>query len=187
MKRLPVHFLFLQVSVNPQSSTCLILDTHRTSLLPVSSCCHIRSTCHPRVFRVRVTNRSRSLLRSSFFFQNARLVAGWDACFRQPCQKHPSTNIARRCSRKTKSGLPNSLGWRRQPMMRCCRRSFASASSVLRFPRARMRDIICERFTLEYMSAMMQFPAMPPALQEASSETNCSCEVRIESYIVLFK
>ena len=143
-----------QVSVEPQFNACRIFNTHRASFLPVSSCCHIRSTCHPRFFKVRVTNRSRSLLRSSFFSQNARLVAGWDACFGQPCQKQPSTNIARRRSRKTKSGLPNSLRWRRQPVMQCCRRSFASASSVLRFPRARIRDIICERFALRYMSVI---------------------------------
>lgn len=105
-------------SVELQSIACLILKIHRDSPLAVNSCCHILITCHPRFFKMRVTNRSRSLLWSSFFFQKARLVAGCDACFGQPCQKHPSTNTARRCTRKTKSGLPNSLSWRRQPMIR---------------------------------------------------------------------
>ena len=40
----------------------------------------------------------------SFFIQNARLFAGMLECFGQPCQKQPSTKMARRCWRKTKSG-----------------------------------------------------------------------------------
>lgn len=142
-------------SVELRPSAILTLKMHRAPPLAVSSCCHIRSTRHLPLFKVRVTNRSRYLFWSSFFSQNARLVTGWDACFGHPCQKQPSTNIARRCSRNTKSGLPNSLGWRRQPLMRYSRRRFTNASSVLRFPFARTRDIICERFALGYMSAIL--------------------------------
>lgn len=36
----------------------------------------------------------------------------------------------------------------RHPVMRCARNNFASASSVSRFPRVRMRDSTSERFDL---------------------------------------
>jgi hypothetical protein len=44
----------------------------------------------------------------------------------------------------------------RQPVMLVCRRNnFASASSVSRLPRERIRDITSERFALEKTSGMV--------------------------------
>jgi CRISPR-associated endonuclease/helicase Cas3 len=43
---------------------------------------------------------------------------------------------------------------RRQPVMRCARKMFASASSVFLFPRLRIRAMTSERFRLEKTSAM---------------------------------
>lgn len=73
----------------------------------LNSCCQIRTTRHPFVRNVRVTNRSRFLLAASFFRQKAALFFGFVACFGQLCQKQPSTKTASLCRGKMKSGLPN--------------------------------------------------------------------------------
>jgi hypothetical protein len=44
--------------------------------------------------------------------------------------------------------------WRRQPVIPFARNSFASASSVSRLPRERMRDITSDRFALVKTSAI---------------------------------
>ena len=113
-----------------------------------SSCSHIRRTCQPADFNVLVTSRSRVWFVASLFRQKAALLLGLVACSGQQCQKQPSTKIARRSLRKTKSGLPKTGRLRRQPVMRCARNSFASAISVSLLPRPRMRDITSERFVL---------------------------------------
>jgi len=47
---------------------------------------------------------------------------------------------------KTKSGLPNTGWWRRQPVMRWARKIAMRRSSVAALPRERIADIIAERF-----------------------------------------
>jgi hypothetical protein len=85
----------------------LIFANSFASSLASSSCPQILITCHPCPSNVLVTSRSRFLFASSFFFQNALLLAGRVPCFGHPCQKQPSTKTATRTDRKTKSGLPN--------------------------------------------------------------------------------
>ena len=107
------------------------------------------------------------MLRANFLFQKARLALGCVPCLGQPCQKQPSTKTASRSLEKTKSGLtlnfrfllsdfPISL-CRRQPVMRCRRNNFASASSVSLFPRPRIRDITSERLALVKTSGIERF------------------------------
>ena len=67
-------------------------------------CSQIRNTRQPVRRKARFTSRSRARLRANFFFQNDRLPLGCVPCRGQPCQKQPSTKIAVRDLRKTKSG-----------------------------------------------------------------------------------
>ena len=90
---------------------------------------------------MRLTSLSRCLLASSLRFQNGRLFRGRFACFGELCQKHPSTKTASLSLGKTKSGLPNTGAWRRQPVMPWRRNSRIKAYSVSLFPRPRMRAI----------------------------------------------
>ncbi len=113
----------------------------------------MRTTVQPALRSERVTFRSRSVFRASFAFQNARFPAGIVPCLAQPCQKQPSTNTATRSRRKTKSGLPKTGAFRRQPVMPCARISAMSRSSVARFPLERIAAITALRFFLVKMSA----------------------------------
>lgn len=73
-------------------------------------------TVQPFISSVSVTFKSRALFRENFLDQYSALSFG--IVFRQlcPCQKHPSTKIARRELRKTKSGFPKARYLRRQPL-----------------------------------------------------------------------
>jgi hypothetical protein len=108
---------------------------------------HTRNTRQPLLRNARVTSRSRALLRLSFAAHQSERVFGKGACFGlgQPCQKQPSTNKATRSWRKTKSGLPNIRAFRRQPMMRCARKSEIIRISVSLFPLPRIADITALR------------------------------------------
>lgn len=131
--------------------------SNRAEFFFASSCSHTRRTRQPARRKARVTSTSRALFDESLRRQNARLFFGFVACLGQPCQKQPSTKMASLSFGKTKSGLPNT-GWlRRQPLMRCRRNNFASASSVALFPRPRIRDITSDRFDLVKTSAMISF------------------------------
>ena len=157
-------------SPNFQPST---LNFSRILLTQDSGCrarahSQIRTTRHPALRKVRFTTWSRFLLPDSLRRQNARLFAGFVACLGQPCQKQPSTKSASRICLKTKSG--RTLNFRfplsafriskclRQPLMPCRRNNFASASSVSRLPRERIRDMTSERFRFEKTSAMTTRP-----------------------------
>jgi hypothetical protein len=94
------------------------------------SCSHTRMTRQPFLRRTRVVVTSRSILREIFCFQYSRLEWGIRQCLLQPCQKHPSTNIASRHAGKTKSGLPGRRNRRRQPIMRRARRRDTNFRSV---------------------------------------------------------
>jgi len=146
----------------------------------------MRNTRQPAARKVRFTFRSRAWFAASFLRQNAALFRGFVACNGQACQKQPSTNTASRSLGKTKSGRTEKMRFadcglrdeldgtrlaRRfrvprsafrisrcllQPVMPCRRKSAASASSVSRFPRERIRAITSERFALVKTSAINQ-------------------------------
>jgi hypothetical protein len=120
-------------------------------------CSHTRRTRHLALRSCALTFRSRSRFVAIFFFQNFLLVAGSRKHLGHPCQKHPSTNTATRSSRKTKSGLPGSLAWRRQPVILLARSRRTIASSVRSLPRPLIRDITSERFALVKTSATTQW------------------------------
>jgi len=79
----------------------------RDSFLRSNSCCQMRSTRQPVCRNTRDTKRSRALFLIIFFRQYDLLLCGDCECFRQPCQKQPSTNTASRNLGKIKSGFPN--------------------------------------------------------------------------------
>jgi hypothetical protein len=118
------------------------------------SCSHMRTMLQPFLRSERLTHRSRAILAASFFCQNAWLPLGLVECLGHPCQKHPSTKTASRAAVKRKSGFPKTGCFRRQPTMRCRRKSFRRASSVSLLPWPRMRDMTSERFALVKTSAM---------------------------------
>lgn len=127
----------------------------RSSFFLVSSCCQTRSTRQLFFRKVRFTSLSRAEVFSSFLRQNERFVVGWAPCFGQLCQKQPSTNTARRCFGNTKSGFPNILSWRRQPVMWNFRKTLVRAPSVALFPRPCTLDMISDRFDLLNTSAII--------------------------------
>jgi hypothetical protein len=136
------------------ASACRILGTRRCSFRRDSSCCQTRSTRQPSALSLCVTRRSRPLFRASFTVQNAWLFVGLVACFGHACQKQPSTKTTRRCFGNTKSGLPNSLAFRRQPEILYRRIKDIKANSVALLPRQRTRDMIWERFKTEKTSVI---------------------------------
>jgi len=112
----------------------------------------MRRTRQPWVRRSRVVQRSRALLRVILCCQYSRFPWGMRQCQRQPCQKQPSTKMATRWHRKTKSGWPGS-GWcLRQPLMRAARRMDTSLSSVSLLPREWIAAMTCERLRFEKTS-----------------------------------
>ncbi len=76
-------------------------------------------------------------------------------CRGQPCQKQPSTIVASRRSGNARSGSPGKGCCRRQPVISCGRRTIASRTSVLRFPRPRIRAITSDRFAFDRRSAIV--------------------------------
>ena len=111
-----------------------------------NSCSQNRSTRKPLASSCSIVARSRSRFRSILAAQNDLFVRGTWPQSRQPCQKHPSTKIAKRASGNRKSGLPLSpLGLTFQP--RTPRRTKANLSrlSVVLFPRPFTEAIALER------------------------------------------
>lgn len=97
--------------------------------------------------------RSRLMLRAILAFQYFLLLAGMRQCLAQPCQKQPSTKMARRCLGKMKSGRPGMLAWRRQPLIFAERKSETRMSSVALLPRERTAAMIRERSGFVNVSA----------------------------------
>jgi hypothetical protein len=95
------------------------------------------------------------LFRAIFGVQYSQRDFGIRQCQGQPCQKHPSTNKAKRTREKTKSGLPGKSTHRLQPLIRWARKIAMSLSSVALFPRERIAAMICDRFDLETTSAIV--------------------------------
>ena len=117
---------------------------------------HTRTTRQPAERNVRVTSRSRATLPSNFGSQNSRRLFGVAANLHLGCrcQKQPSTNTATRSRRKTKSGLPKTRAFRRQPVIPCARNSAIIRSSVSLFPFPRIADITALRLALVKMSGI---------------------------------
>jgi hypothetical protein len=136
----------------------LSLNTEANRLTTASellrSCAQNRNTRQPARRSCRETRWSRCLFRFSFRSQKLRFPSGVRPCFGQACQKHPSTNTARRSRRKTKSGVPGNRWCRRQPLIPLVRSIDASFSSVSLLPLDRIAAITCERFSFEKMSAI---------------------------------
>lgn len=107
---------------------------------------HNRITFHPLNRNSRSFCRSLALVAAIFCCQSVAFVFGLkfrpQSC---PCQKHPSTNKATRDFGQTKSGLPTSGAWRRHPVIFFALSKFTVWSSVVLFPRLRMRDINSDR------------------------------------------
>ena len=127
--------------------------------------------CQPDRRSFLLTSRSRVLFRSSFLFQNVRLLAGILPCIGQACQKHPSIKTANRIVGNTKSGFPNVLERRRHPLISNSRKSRIRASSVAALPRLLTRDMISDLLCRENTSVIALYPgygfpayaASPPA------------------------
>ena len=81
--------------------------TRMASLVRERSCSQIRRTRQPCALNVLDTRRSLTSFPWSFFSQNTALFLGLVEWRGQECQKHPSTNTAKRSFGKTKSGFPN--------------------------------------------------------------------------------
>ena len=91
-------------------------------------------------------SRSRFLFRRIFALQKADLVRGIWPHLRQPCQKHPSTNIASLSSEKKKSGLPGRYSsCMVQPRIPDRTRAKRNLISVVLFPEPLTADIVLER------------------------------------------
>jgi hypothetical protein len=103
------HLPFLRLLATCRSyllfkNTPRIHRTSRALFLRASSHSQIRITRQPARRNVRFTSRSRAWLPLIFRRHHAARFAGHVACFGQPCQKQPSTKMASRTCRKTKSG-----------------------------------------------------------------------------------
>lgn len=74
------------------------------------SCSHTRRTCQPALSSIWSVSRSRCTLRSSFSCHQSALFLGDVPCSGQRCQKHPSTNTARRALVNTTSARRRTPG-----------------------------------------------------------------------------
>ena len=122
-----------------------------------SECSQMRCTRQPSLRRIRLTSLSRALFRPIFGSQKFCRDLGIRQCHRQPCQKQPSTKTVTRSFRNTKSGLPGSRWFRRQPRIPFPRRIVTSLSSVSLFPFERTAAMTRDRFFLENTSGIRFF------------------------------
>ena len=125
-----------------------------------SSHSHMRITVHPRFWNRSVISLSLWMFRFRFFCQYSAWSAG--RVFRQscPCQKQPSTKMAIRWSRKTKSGCPFTAYVLRQPVIWFSLKSLIIANSVLFVLRLFTERIIWERSSLLNTSLMVIDPSI---------------------------
>lgn len=130
------------------SSACRKRLNSLVAFFLVSSCSQIRRTFQPLRRKVKLTSLSLVLLAVSLRDQNSRLFVGIFECFGQPCQKQPSTNTATFNFGNTKSGLPNSLKLRLQPVKPSDLNRAINFNSVSLFPLPRIRDITELRFSI---------------------------------------
>lgn len=126
------------------------------AFLRVRSCSQTRKTLHPAALSVLPTTLSRATFLASLATQNARLFTGRLECCGHPCQKQPSTKTASLFDRNIKSGFPNKLELRRQPVILLARIRRMSAISVFLFPLPFIRDITCDLFATSKTSLIPQ-------------------------------
>lgn len=140
-------------------STLLSFDKHLACLECRKLCCQIRRTLHPAFFNILFTIWSRFLLRASFSLQNIGFVCGIDPWSGHPCQKQPSTKMHSLSLGKTKSGLPNNLELRRQPLIRCLLKSSTTMASVARLPELWTFAMMLLRLSREKTSGIVRYNA----------------------------
>jgi hypothetical protein len=102
-----------------------------------SSCSHTRSTVHPANSSFTFVSASRARLPWSFADHHSAFCFGAGLCTRQPCQKQPSTKIARRRRGNMTSARRRSVGsgaasTRYRSPARWSRRRRASSAGVSR-------------------------------------------------------
>lgn len=119
------------------------------SLTTSSLCASLRSSCSqilrieiPLALSKRLMARALALFPSIFDFQYRQFVFGSRRHLGHPCQKHPSTNTAKRRSENQKSGWPaTACGCICHPLIPRRTRANLSRRSVERFPLDRTFDI----------------------------------------------
>lgn len=108
----------------------------------LSSCSQNLSTAMPAFERSSLVAMSRSRFRSIFSSQKREFRLGTWPHSRQPCQKHPSTKMARRQLGKYRSGLPAiERSSRHQPLMARPTRAIRNRRSVERLSLPRIAPI----------------------------------------------
>ncbi len=115
------------------------------NLSEYNSCSQNLITSHPERRKRRLFFLSRTLFWLIFFLQYARLLLGIRQCNAHPCQKQPSTNTAKCCLGKTKSGFPVRDKPRRHPLTPCFLKILIIRNSVERLPFDLTFDITCDR------------------------------------------
>ena len=113
-----------------------------------------RNTVQPRFLNSAVTSLSLSMLRARFLSQYAAFCLGTIFLQWCPCQKQPSAKTAIFLSGNTKSGLPITGYFRRQPLIPLCLNISISLCSVERFPFAFTFRIIALLSSFENVSAI---------------------------------
>jgi len=140
-----LRWIHLCSAARRRSKAILSIISFTTSFLCASlrsSCSHILRIEIPLALSRRLIARARALFPSIFDFQYRKFVFGSRRHFGHPCQKHPSTNTARRRSENQKSGRPaTARGCICHPLMPRCTRANLSRRSVERFPLDRTFDI----------------------------------------------
>lgn len=130
------------------------------SLTTSSLCASLRSSCSqilrieiPLALSKRPMARALALFPSIFDFQYRQFVFGSRRHLGHPCQKHPSTNTAKRRSENQKSGWPaTACGCICHPLIPRRTRANLSRRSVERFPLDRTFDISALRSRLVSVS-----------------------------------
>src|SRR5581483_7518568 len=100
-----------------------------------------------------------------------------------PCQKSPSTNNTSFRFGNTKSGRPDSLLPRRQPLILYRRMTRTRRNSVVRLPFDRILAIFQDRTSGEKQSAIHFFPTAVPTGSAARILPN-SCESKFMSSVL---
>lgn len=142
-----------------------------------SSCSQILTTVQPLASSLSFAKPSLSLFLVNFLTQNARLLRGTCPHLGHWCQKQPSTKTATRLGeRKTKSGLPGSLCFRRHPVIPASRIMIDNLTSVERFPEGRIFDINADLWAFERKSTIVE-----TQLQNAESKDYCRSTLSLSS------
>ena len=137
-----------------------------------SSHSQILITDQPRLSKRFVIALSCSMFRVLFFFQYSAFSAGLVLRQSWPCQKHPSTKIAIRLSRKTKSGWPLTLYFLLHPVIWLEEKYWISFSSVLLLPEDLTPFIISDLLSFENTSAIMNRHLSVVVIQKSNLTAN---------------